>query len=47
MRCVICKKLYTGYGNNAGPVKSGQCCDSCNWKVVVPTRVKNLKKVGG
>ena len=32
--CSICKKEYTGYGNNAMPINDGQCCDNCNLKVI-------------
>ena len=40
-KCVICKKTIKGqYGNNPAPVKvRGKCCDECNWKVVIPTRL--------
>ncbi len=37
-KCVICKKEYDGYGNNAEPVKKGLCCDDCNENVVIPKR---------
>lgn len=39
MKCVICGKEFTGYGNNPEPVKhKGQCCDECNLSVVLPAR---------
>ena len=40
-KCVICKEtIKDQYGNNPDPVKTrGKCCDSCNWKVVIPTRM--------
>jgi len=38
--CVICGYEYQGYGNNAEPVKSGQCCTVCNSTVVIPARIK-------
>ena len=40
-KCVICKKTIKGqYSNNPAPVKiRGKCCDECNWKVVIPTRL--------
>lgn len=41
--CCLCGKPYMGYGNNAMPVKSGQCCDECNLKVVIPARLNALK----
>lgn len=44
-KCVICGKPISGYGNNPYPVKKdGRCCDECNWKVVIPARLKNLKE---
>lgn len=41
--CSICKKEYTGWGNNAEPINDGRCCDECNWKKVIPARMKKLK----
>jgi hypothetical protein len=43
MKCVICKKEYSGYGNNAEPLKKGFCCDGCN-KLVIATRLKAVTK---
>ena len=37
--CCICGRKFEGYGNNAEPVKEGLCCDSCNWRVVIPARL--------
>lgn len=37
--CSICGKKYKGYGNNARPVKDGQCCDKCNMEKVIPMRI--------
>lgn len=37
--CVICNKEFEGRGNNANPVKDGQCCDECNSKYVIPARL--------
>ena len=42
MICVICNKEYQGYGNNALPVKSGRCCNSCNDQIVIPTRLSMI-----
>jgi hypothetical protein len=40
MDCIICKKEIKGYVNNPAPVyKSGRCCDECNIRVVIPTRL--------
>jgi DNA-directed RNA polymerase subunit RPC12/RpoP len=45
MKCVICGKEFEGYGNNPWPVKSrGRCCDECNLNVVIPARLKMVKK---
>lgn len=40
--CVICKKEFTGYGNNAHPVAEGRCCDICNASKVIPARIAKL-----
>ena len=40
--CCICGEPIEGYGNNPEPYMSadkGQCCDGCNLKFVVPTRL--------
>ena len=42
-KCCICKKEYSGYGNNPAPVKDrGLCCDACNYGVVIPIRAAEL-----
>jgi len=41
-KCIICKKSYTGRGNNAEPVKRGRCCDACNSGVVIPIRMAKV-----
>lgn len=33
--CVICFGPYQEPGNNAEPVKSGRCCDTCNSSVII------------
>lgn len=38
--CCICGKEYSGYGNNAKPLKEGKCCDSCNKEYVIPYRLQ-------
>jgi len=49
MICSICKqpipvKGTWAEGNNAEPVvKKGRCCDDCDWKVVIPARLRLLK----
>lgn len=37
--CVICRRKYKGYGNNALPLIDGQCCDSCNDRLIIPLRI--------
>lgn len=44
--CVICKKKYLGYGNNALPLKRGRCCDKCNNKVIAKRLLKNTYNMG-
>ena len=34
-KCVLCGKEFSGYGNNAEPLKKGVCCDECNQKVIL------------
>jgi hypothetical protein len=42
MKCVICGYEIRGFGNNALPVKVGQCCSTCNDTVVIPKRLANV-----
>ena len=44
--CVICGHPILGFGNNALPVKAGQCCGVCNDMVVIPKRLDNAFKLG-
>ena len=37
-KCCICGKTFTGWGNNAEPVKKGICCGDCNINRVLPAR---------
>ena len=44
-KCCICKKEFTGYGNNPAPVvtrKNSRCCDRCNTEVVLPKRFDQI-----
>lgn len=34
MKCVICGKTIKGSKHNAEPLAHGECCDSCNQKVL-------------
>ena len=39
--CVLCGKEFEGWGNNPAPLKNdGECCKECNWKKVIPARLK-------
>lgn len=38
-KCILCKRKYVGFGNNALPLKKGQCCDGCNLNKVIPARL--------
>ena len=42
MECSICHitKIDEIHSNNAEPVNSGRCCDTCNMMYVIPTRIK-------
>lgn len=42
-KCSICGKKFTGWGNNAQPVKAGRCCDHCNIEWVIPARMAEIK----
>ena len=52
-RCSICSgpldvkrtpdgKVYWTQGENAEPVNSGRCCESCNFAVVLPARLSAM-----
>lgn len=42
--CCICKKEYTGYGDNSAPFSGDRCCDECNQNYVVPLRIYAITK---
>lgn len=43
--CIICKKDFKGHGNNPQPLsETGECCDTCNYKFVIPARMEDLWK---
>jgi len=31
--------MYWDEGHNALPVVKGRCCDTCNWRYVIPSRM--------
>ena len=44
--CCICGKKFNTFGNNPEPLmpledngKENRCCDSCDWKYIVPVRL--------
>ena len=41
-KCVICEKtIKEQYGNNPAPVvNKGKCCDTCNFTIVLPERIR-------
>lgn len=42
--CCICGKEFTELGNDPYPIKNeGECCDRCNWTVVLPERIRKSK----
>ena len=44
-KCCFCGKEIRGYGNNPWPVSSdGECCDDCNWSLVIPARLKGINR---
>ena len=54
MKCCLCGKqiakkytpegkMYWDKGNNAQPLKAGQCCDECNLSKVIPARMLNMR----
>ena len=45
-KCCICGRLIEGKGNNAEPYKKGVCCNECNNKIVIPTRMNQRLKRG-
>lgn len=43
--CCICGNRIIGWGNNPRPVREeGRCCSDCNMTVVLPERLKRMKK---
>lgn len=41
--CCMCGENYGEFGNNAEPVASGRCCDTCNF-LVIEERIRRMKK---
>lgn len=38
-KCCICGKTFIDYGNNAEPIRKGICCNSCNVRYVINSRI--------
>jgi len=41
-KCCICGKEIKGWGNDPWPVvkdNDAECCDECNYEVVLPARI--------
>ena len=43
-QCSICFRRYTEFGHPAEPVRSGRCCNACNDLVVIPARLRAMRK---
>ncbi len=44
IKCCICGKMFSEYGNSPYPVKNaGVCCDACNRDVVIPRRLALMR----
>ena len=42
MKCCFCNKKIEGHGNNPAPAgmkANDRCCNDCNMKIVIPTRI--------
>jgi hypothetical protein len=42
-KCCLCDREFSGYGNNAEPLKIGICCDVCNVTKVIPERLRRVR----
>ena len=43
--CPLCGRTFAGTGNSPEPLArlaDGPCCDECNYRVVIPARVRLL-----
>lgn len=40
-KCCICGKEFIDYSNNAEPIRKGVCCDLCNQRFVINSRILN------
>ena len=48
MKCVFCgKEIKYGWGNSCWPIYEHEkirCCDGCNYYVVIPARIEQIKE---
>jgi hypothetical protein len=42
-KCCICGKTFIEHANNAEPIRKGICCDSCNSRYIIQTRILSSK----
>jgi hypothetical protein len=42
--CSICQAPFDEFGNNAAPVNAGRCCNLCNDTVVIPARIRRMRR---
>lgn len=40
-KCCICGKIFIECANNAEPLRKGVCCDLCNQRFVINSRILN------
>jgi hypothetical protein len=43
-QCCLCGEWFKGNGNNPRPLKYiGEACENCNFRYVIPARIKILR----
>jgi hypothetical protein len=42
--CCICGSSILEESHNALPIRSGRCCELCNWSEVVPARITSFRQ---
>ena len=43
INCVLCEAPIKDFGHNPDPVSTtGRCCESCNFSLIIPARIKQL-----
>jgi len=45
--CSICQRKFAEFGNSAQPVNDGRCCNRCNDVVVIPARIRAMRRERG